>query len=630
MRFVVVADTHVRSETADPGDFAATAHLAARNQHAVDVINRLAPDFVVHLGDVVHPIPGSPAHGPANELAAAAYATLGAPLYMVPGNHDVGDKPYRWVDAPAVAPEHYATFTARYGPRYQTFRREDCSFVLVDTPVLNTGWDAENEQWDWLEATLDDAADSQQRVFMFGHYPLYLWDPDEHEHYDNLANPARSRLLTLLSEYKVEAVFAGHVHRFFHRRYRNTDLYIAPATGFVRPEYAELDSIAPNEQFGRDDRAKLGLFVVEVEPDGHRVHPVRTSGARPNTPVPHVNELAAPDWSVRIGVTMRQGWAAPKDLAMDGLDRFVRKRARDDSSVMALWEARIGQVRIPLADLQHGDSRERIAELGAMGTEFTVLVPGADALGEIPDVHGVTRHEVVLARDTSWDDADRCAATIVAVGPVAPVSGGSWSGDHFVAHGFDPASEPEFVAETAAGADEAVFRVSGDAPVWETVAAAARTAGAAGVGALITVGLTHLSEGSLFDDDAMIANRVVEAEIVARAHGDYDIVLDGFADRDRGYFPRHGLLDRRGNPRDALRSLARFAALTNNSAAWSLQSSKPGLRTFTAGADVVHLVGRSATRVVREGAVSLIDGSVAVQALIPGPWLTRALTPGAG
>jgi hypothetical protein len=33
-------------------------------------------------------------------------------------------------------------------------------------------------------------------------------------------------------------------------------------------------------------------------------------------------------------------------------------------------------------------------------------------------------------------------------------------------------------------------------------------------------------------------------------------VLDTTVDHDRGYFARHGLLDRRGNPRPAFRALA--------------------------------------------------------------------------
>ncbi len=38
MRFVVITDTHVRSDQADPGDFSASVESAGRNQYAVQLI----------------------------------------------------------------------------------------------------------------------------------------------------------------------------------------------------------------------------------------------------------------------------------------------------------------------------------------------------------------------------------------------------------------------------------------------------------------------------------------------------------------------------------------------------------------------------------------------------------------
>jgi len=67
-------------------------------------------------------------------------------------------------------------------PSYQSFERDACCFVLLDTPVFNTGWEAELEQWEWLEETLAEATARGRRLFLFGHYPLYLWDPEEAEH----------------------------------------------------------------------------------------------------------------------------------------------------------------------------------------------------------------------------------------------------------------------------------------------------------------------------------------------------------------------------------------------------------------------------------------------------------------
>ncbi len=600
MRFVVIADTHVRSDLADPGEFAANALLAGRNRHAVQIIEAVEPEFVIHLGDVVHPVPGSPEHSEANDLALDAYRPLDVPVYFVPGNHDVGDKPYGWVDAPASSSAGYAAFTERFGPRYQSFTREGCRFVLIDTPILNSGRVAEAEQWEWLETTLGAASAAGQRIFVFGHYPPYLWDPAEPEHYDNLAPAVRTQLLELFERFGVEAVFSGHVHRFFHCRHHDTDLYVAPATGFVRPEYSELDSIVPDDQFGRDDRAKLGLFVVDIDRAGHEVRPVRTWGRTEVTVPEMASALTAPGWRAHLGVTMRQAWAAPRDLAMDGLDRFVRKRVRDDSAVMALWESRISHVRVPLADLRNPDSRRRLVELRARGTEITVVVPGPVVPEDGSVAQLVSRWEMVLPPDGRGLEPPLPEESgLISVGPLAPLSAEEWSGEHFVSHGFAPTADPEYVAATVGRGDEAVFRVRHSEAVWDSVSRAVDTANKAGVGALVVVELPEAGEGSMFTDEVALAARLIETEVAARAHGHCTVVLDGFADRDRGYFPRIGLVDRRGDPRAAFEALIRFMAVCEDRSGEEKSSLwlpvDTDRRRFVNGGTVVNLTPSAVT-----------------------------------
>ena len=52
-------------------------------------------------------------------------------------------------------------------------------------------------------------------------------------------------------------------------------------------------------------------------------------------------------------------------------------------------------------------------------------------------------------------------------------------------------------------------------------------------------------------DDRAIANQVAETMLAAFASGDCEVFIDTYVDVDRGYFPRHGLFDRRYNPRPA-------------------------------------------------------------------------------
>ena len=61
-------------------------------------------------------------------------------------------------------------------------------------------------------------------------------------------------------------------------------------------------------------------------------------------------------------------------------------------------------------------------------------------------------------------------------------------------------------------------------------------------------------------DDLATANRVAESALAAVATGNVSVCFDTFEDTDRGYFMRHGLVDRRYNPRPAARVLRHLNA----------------------------------------------------------------------
>ena len=86
LRFIVVADSHIRFPDDDVATYPSNALMLDRNRRVVEMCNELTPAFVVHLGDIVHPLPVEEAHEPAVKLAADVYSTLDAPVYFVPGN----------------------------------------------------------------------------------------------------------------------------------------------------------------------------------------------------------------------------------------------------------------------------------------------------------------------------------------------------------------------------------------------------------------------------------------------------------------------------------------------------------------------------------------------------------------
>ncbi len=77
--FAVIADTHVTEAEATVigGYDVDTVELgAARSAYVVRELNRLAPDFVVHLGDITHPEPGTPAYEDSAERFHTVYEAL--------------------------------------------------------------------------------------------------------------------------------------------------------------------------------------------------------------------------------------------------------------------------------------------------------------------------------------------------------------------------------------------------------------------------------------------------------------------------------------------------------------------------------------------------------------------------
>ncbi len=566
-RFIVVADSHIRPPDQEVEAYPSNAWLVKRNEFVVDLCNRIDASFVVHLGDIVHPLPVEDTHLEAIDLATRVYADLRHPIHFVAGNHDVGDKPDALVAVPAVAEENYPVFETAWGRSFGSFDVDDAHFVIVDTQVMNSGFEREERQRRWLEEDFRAASESGKRIFVFGHYPPFVRDPLENEHYDNLGDPARSWFLALLDTHGVEALFSGHVHNFLYNRYGSTDLYVAPSTGFVRPDYAEVAGVAPRAENGRDDPPKLGIFVVDVTPDGHFTRPIRSfGGTSPDDPLPVPVEIALdPRWESPVGVTLRHGWMSVTDFPTAGLDEFRRKRIRNDASILALWEARIGDVRIPIEDVSTTDGLGRMRALASRGMRFSVYSGGVPDRRAVDTVRSLApdarRWEIIVPPGRFTDvlaslDGVAIDGVDLAIAPITPVGAADAAVHHFVAAGFDVDDKTALDLLRRADATvvfgDVVFRIPWTEPVEDGLRRARRVAAVDGRHGVVIVELPRGSESAMFDDDEVVAERVAETADAARSEPDVDVFLDGFMDHDRGYYPRHGLIDRSFNPRPAL------------------------------------------------------------------------------
>jgi hypothetical protein len=156
---------------------------------------------------------------------------------------------------------------------------------------------------------------------------------------------------------------------------------------------------------------------------------------------------------------------------------------------------------------------------------------------------------------------------------------------HVIQHGFD-AREREWIEDRLApgGAlrrafDGLAFRIPREHDPAAGIAAIAAIGARIGTRDEAMVRLAADNPAVAHDDEREAAWRVAVASHAALAWPDVGVWLDTFADVDRGYFPRTGLVDRRFNPRLAgrvLRNLNRAMALADAAARWDLVASPDG------------------------------------------------------
>ena len=97
----------------------------------------------------------------------------------------------------------------------------------------------------------------------------YVLEPAEPGNYDNIDEPARSRLLQLLEQHRVEVLFAGHVHHFIYQKHGITDCYNLFATSFVRQDYSEMFRIAAADEAETD--ALRSTWYRKAVPNSQRI-----------------------------------------------------------------------------------------------------------------------------------------------------------------------------------------------------------------------------------------------------------------------------------------------------------------------------------------------------------------------
>ena len=214
-------------------------HETANFEFAVATANRLKPAFVVVTGDLVN------AAGDAAQIAefkrVAGRLDPNIRLFLMPGNHDVGNEPTK---------ESLAKYREQFGPDYYTFRVGDITGIVLDSSLEKAPHNVPEEAAKmevWFRAEL---AKAQQHVIVFQHIPFFLKDANEEERYENIPRETRGRYLKLLHEYGVKQVFAGHYHSTSEARDGDLEMITTGPVGKPTPP------------------ARSGLRIVTVSPAG--------------------------------------------------------------------------------------------------------------------------------------------------------------------------------------------------------------------------------------------------------------------------------------------------------------------------------------------------------------------------
>jgi len=207
-------------------------------EKAVSAINKLSPSFVVVTGDLVND--GSNPEQIKEFKRICSLIRKNIPVYLTPGNHDVGQQPTK---------ESLKNYIDDYGYDCFSFQVNGTCFIGLNTQVIWAGSkDSENSQFVWLNKVLENSQKCNHRI-VFGHHPLFVNSIDEPDKYENFPTAKRNTYIGLFEKYNVGNMFAGHLHYNASGQAGQFKMNVTSALGM---------------QIGKD---KSGIRIVKVYPD---------------------------------------------------------------------------------------------------------------------------------------------------------------------------------------------------------------------------------------------------------------------------------------------------------------------------------------------------------------------------
>lgn len=198
---------------------------------AVGKLNRLRPEFVVSVGDLIEGYTNDRNQVQREWKEFTSFVDqLDMRFFFVAGNHDLTN------------PMMHKVWRGKFGPEWYSFDYKQVHFVCLNSedPVQHMG----DEQLAWLEKDLADHADARWTL-VFIHKPLWLYaERDLAAGNEDRTN--WKRVEKLLVD-RPHTIFAGHVHHYVQYKRNGRDYYSLATTGggsqLRGNEYGEFDHV---------------------------------------------------------------------------------------------------------------------------------------------------------------------------------------------------------------------------------------------------------------------------------------------------------------------------------------------------------------------------------------------------
>jgi len=217
MRIALIADTHLspRAPQCTANWRAIEQDVAAAGVHST-----------IHLGDLTL---SADEHPSEIDFAADLLQDWPTPIRVVPGNHDIGIGSGEG----DLRSDRLRHFRRSIGHDSWAFQLDGWWLVGVNAQLLAQGDDAEQSQWDWLDALVARLGRAD-RVILFSHRPLYRPVQERGEVRGRYV-PARSaeRLLSGRLGRQVELVVSAHVHQHFRYAGHGMQHLWVPSTAYT-------------------------------------------------------------------------------------------------------------------------------------------------------------------------------------------------------------------------------------------------------------------------------------------------------------------------------------------------------------------------------------------------------------